>query len=106
MDKPLICKVPILVFHQVLPWHGSLPPGKRSLIVPLARFRRQMRILKILGFTGITVGQLCSAWHHSTPLPAKTIIITFDDGYAGLYEYAWPTLRQLGFPATCYLIAE
>jgi len=32
--------------------------------------------------------------------------LTFDDGYEGVFEHAWPLLRELGLPATVFVVAE
>lgn len=39
-------------------------------------------------------------------LPRGMTALTFDDGFAGLYEHAWPVLRHYGLPATVFLVAE
>jgi peptidoglycan/xylan/chitin deacetylase (PgdA/CDA1 family) len=31
--------------------------------------------------------------------------ITFDDGYGGVFEHAWPLLLELGLPATVFVVA-
>ena len=36
----------------------------------------------------------------------RVAAITFDDGYAGVFEHAWPLLNALGIPATVFLVAE
>jgi peptidoglycan/xylan/chitin deacetylase (PgdA/CDA1 family) len=76
------------------------------LIVPLGRFRRQVALLKGLGFTGVSLRQWAEGLEGRAPLPAKPIVITFDDGYFGVHEYALPVLRRAGFAASVYVIAE
>jgi peptidoglycan/xylan/chitin deacetylase (PgdA/CDA1 family) len=39
-------------------------------------------------------------------IPAKTAVITFDDGYVSFYNRAWPILKEYGFPATVYVITN
>lgn len=39
-------------------------------------------------------------------LPRGEVAITFDDGFAGLYEHALPTLRDQGLPATVFVVAQ
>ena len=36
----------------------------------------------------------------------RTFLLTFDDGYASLAEYAYPVLADLGFTATTFLITD
>ncbi|MHB0886943.1 MAG: polysaccharide deacetylase family protein, partial [Bacillota bacterium] len=42
----------------------------------------------------------------SAPLPAKALVITFDDGYESNYVYAYPALRKYGFHASIELITS
>ena len=37
-------------------------------------------------------------------LPEKAVVITFDDGYASVYDSAWPRLQAHGFSATVFLV--
>ena len=32
-----------------------------------------------------------------------SVVLTFDDGFAGVYEHAWPRLRAAGLPFTIYV---
>src|SRR5207248_8187010 len=80
--------VPILAYHQVLPWPLVGPaPARRGLVVPARRFRLQVALLKAFGFTGITLRQWVDSLDGIARLPKKPVILTFDDGYAGIYDY-------------------
>jgi peptidoglycan/xylan/chitin deacetylase (PgdA/CDA1 family) len=50
----------------------------------------------------VALDEIVSGRYHDTAVPL-TCAITFDDGYAGVYEYAYPILRQNGFEAVLYV---
>lgn len=37
---------------------------------------------------------------------AKVAVITFDDGYADVFDNALPVLQEIGFTATCYFVSQ
>lgn len=94
--------IPILGYHQIMPWAQTVPPAKSGLVVPELRFRQQMLFLRVLGYRSITVSQIAK----KNPSHRRTIAITFDDGYSGIHEYALPILSTYGYNATFYVIAE
>ena len=40
------------------------------------------------------------------PLPEKAVVITFDDGYRSLMDYARPAMTPYGFTGTVFVITE
>lgn len=85
---------------MVLTYH-SVGPGKLAL--PKASFREQMFFLR----EHVTVLSLDALLSGDSPQNERGIkcAITFDDGYASVYESAFPILQELGVPATVYLVA-
>jgi peptidoglycan/xylan/chitin deacetylase (PgdA/CDA1 family) len=46
------------------------------------------------------------AWLLSgAPLARGSVLLTFDDGFMGVYEHAFPVLRDLGWPFTVFLVS-
>lgn len=39
-------------------------------------------------------------------IPERAVVVTFDDGYRSVYDYAFPILSQFGIPATVYLVTN
>ena len=82
----------VLMYHAV---------GDSVHCVSPDAFEAQMSYLKdharVISLDAILNGQ-CR--HSTAPL---TCAITFDDGYAGVYEHAYPILRHYGFPAILYV---
>ena len=73
--------------------------------VPPALFKAHMRILKQEKFHVISLSQLVSLMRDNEPIPPKTIVVTFDDGYKNNIMNAFPILQEEGYNATFFLIA-
>ena len=92
--------IPVLNYHQVEEKNGN------PLTLWPEQFEAQMAYLADEGYTTITIDEMMEALENGTPLPEKPVIITFDDGYADNYEYAYPILKKYGFKATIFLIYD
>ncbi|MFH7319417.1 polysaccharide deacetylase family protein [Desulfurivibrio sp. D14AmB] len=74
--------------------------------VGMAEFKEQMAYLAAHDYAVIPLSELVEMLASPTPLPAKTVVITIDDGYRTTYSEAWPVLREYGFPFTVFLYVE
>jgi peptidoglycan/xylan/chitin deacetylase (PgdA/CDA1 family) len=63
-----------------------------------------MRYLSDAGYSAVTLQELSGFIERRVPLPAKTIVITFDDGFRNFYTEALPALCEHGFKATVFLV--
>src|SRR5262245_31245028 len=98
--------VPILMYHRIDGIKPSLPAITRSLTVSPADFAGQMAWLRAHRYHAITQSQLFAALEQGKKLPAKPVLITFDDGYRDVLKNAAPVLDRLGMPATAYVITS
>ncbi len=94
--------IPILMYHQI----DAVPPSGtplRGLTVAPAAFARQMRLLKVLGYRGLSLSELLPYLRGERQ--DKVVGITFDDGYLNNHTHALPSLQAVGFSATCYAVS-
>ena len=93
--------VPILMYHVL----NAPPPGtpQPELWVSREDFDAQMDWLAARGYHGVTLQQVWDAWHKGGLLPAKPIVISFDDGYHSHVTNALPVLREHGWPGVLNL---
>lgn len=95
--------IPILTYHQV----ESPPPRGtpyRSLVVSPGAFARQMRLLALLGWRGLSMGDLQPYLRGERQ--GRVVGITLDDGYVNNLQHALPVLQRHGFTATCYAVSQ
>ena len=94
--------VPILTYHNIgTPPDGATHPG---LYLALDKFRAQLALLARHGYRGVSMDEGLPFLRGERQ--GRVAIITFDDGYLDNLELALPALREHGFSATCYLVAE
>jgi peptidoglycan/xylan/chitin deacetylase (PgdA/CDA1 family) len=91
----------ILIYHRVAP----IVPGYAAptLNVPPKRFHEQIAGLKRQGFGFLSLREVIRRRAENGTVPPRTIVVTFDDGFESVYEYAWPTLREFKVPATIFI---
>ncbi len=102
--KPYTGPVPILEYHVLGRPQTEVPYPE--LYVPRAAFRKQMDWLDRQGYEAVTLERVEDAWYRGGTLPAKPIVISFDDGYRPQYTFALPQLRKHGWPGLLNLKAE
>ncbi len=92
--------VTILMYHSV----GTIANAgiHARNIVSVGNFCRQMRYLAAHCHV-ISLDRYVTHVLSGEPLPADSVVITFDDGYKDNYQQAYPILAQLGLPATFFL---
>lgn len=66
------------------------------------RFERQITWLAESGYRSLSLSEYLQCDHSA---PEKRVVITFDDGYRSLVQYALPILSRYHFHATVFVIA-
>ena len=102
--KPYTGSVPILEYHVL----GTAPAGAPypELYVTRSDFSRQVDWLDEDGYQAVTLEEVEKAWYHGGTLPAKPVVLSFDDGYRPQFTFALPELRKHGWPGLLNLKAE
>lgn len=89
--------VPVLFYHHVEPIIEAQQAGHAQFTVDSDIFDKQMRYLKENGYMTVPVETIVDGISNKKILPPKTVALTFDDGYADMYTYAYPILKKYGF---------
>ncbi len=97
-------RVPILMYHYVSPLPADADALRYDLTVEPPVFAAHMQYLADQGYAIISLDAVYDALMYGTPLPAKPLVLTFDDGYRDHYDYVFPILQQHGFTATFFVI--
>ncbi|MFR0875402.1 MAG: polysaccharide deacetylase family protein [Bilophila wadsworthia] len=58
------------------------------------------------GWRGIGLDEAEAFLLKGAPLPPRSLLITFDDGYLDNYVYAWPILRKYGHKGVVFAVTE
>ena len=102
--KPHKGPVPILEYHVL----GEAPPEAPypELYVAKPDFRHQLEWLDRNGYEAVTLEQVEEAWYDGGVLPARPVVLSFDDGYRPQFTFALPQLRKHGWAGVLNLKAE
>jgi peptidoglycan/xylan/chitin deacetylase (PgdA/CDA1 family) len=92
-------RILVLAFDRIV---TEKAPNK----VTSEELRGHLRALAAEGFVAVSLETLARFYEKGSPLPEKSLLITFDHGYLGTYDAADPVLRELHFPAVLFVMTE
>ncbi len=97
-------RVPILMYHYVEYVTDERDTIRKSLALTPHVFEKQLQTLVNDGYTFITTKDLADVLDEKAKLPAKPIILTFDDGYGDFYTDVFPLLKKHNVKAVTYIV--
>jgi peptidoglycan/xylan/chitin deacetylase (PgdA/CDA1 family) len=91
--------VPILAYHRF---------GQQAskMEVAVGEFAAQLQYLAENDYRVVRLRDVEDFLAGKGALPHKAVVITMDDGYASTYKYAFPLLKEHGFPATVFVYTD
>ncbi len=105
-ENDFVVHVPVLMYHYV---RDAVPPTEElsyHLSVKVAELDRQFEYLSKNGFQTISLNDLYESLVNRTPLPPKSVIITFDDGYRDFYQNAFPIIKKYNLRVVSFYVGN
>ena len=96
-------RIPVLMYHRVGDAHNM---WERKYCISPQLFAEHMSALAQSNWQAVSVDDFMAWRQGEKTLPEKAFLISFDDGFKGVYEHAWPVLRQYQWPAVMFLVSN
>ena len=93
-------RLPIVMYHSVLPGRSS------QYVVTPTQFENDLRAFINAGYETVFMSQVIDWIDGRGELPAKPIVITFDDGHYNNVHYALPIAKELGAKFSIYPVID
>lgn len=97
-------KIPVLVYHEIVDDISMVKED--NMQTPVDVFEKQIIGLIKLGYTPISYEDLVQYKEGKIAIPKRSFLITFDDGYKGVYEYAYEIAKKQNIPMTLFIIND
>jgi len=95
----------VVTYHDVLP--AGFPENNPlfGMTVATDEFEWQLDYI-VSRYNPVSFAQVLDWLNGNGRLPARPVLITFDDGHANNVHYAFPHLKERGVPFTCFVVAS
>lgn len=97
-------EVPVLCYHHIKDIKSTDGPLTKTYTVTPAHFAEQMKALKDDGYETILPAQLYNYLVHGATLPAKPVILSFDDTDEEQFSTAYPEMKKYGFKGVFFIM--
>ncbi|THB68054.1 MAG: polysaccharide deacetylase [Desulfovibrio sp.] len=94
-----LSSLPVLLYHYI-------SPHKDSIAVSPERFDSQLQAMTRAGYQSISLDMARDFLVRGTPLPKKSVLLTFDDGFLDNWIYAYPLLKKHGHHAVIFAVTD
>ncbi len=97
----------VLAYHRVLPDvdEATWPFDVELLSATPQDFSWQMAFVA-RHMQPVTLSQVVASGQGGAPLPARAVLVSFDDGFADNHDHALPVLQRHGVPACVFLATD
>jgi len=92
--------VPVMVYHDIN------KDAQRSTDVSVNDFYEQMQYLYDNGYATITAQEFYDSLTLKAKIPAKSVILTFDDGYKSISNEVYNILKKFNFHAVLFIYTD
>ncbi len=86
--------VPVFMYHHIEPMAQANEEGHGALTVDNGWFDQQMGYMVSHGYNFISLTTLVNAIMNHQSLPPKSVVLSDDDGYIDIYQYAYPIIQK------------
>lgn len=91
--------LPVLMYHYISRYQGSISVDPEI-------FEAQCRDMARAGWRGVSLAEAEGFLRDGMPLPRKSLLITFDDGFLDNYVYAGPILERYGHKGVIFATTD
>lgn len=89
---------------SIMCYHDFAEKGSRSdMVISNGAFRQQMQALKDAGIPVIPMSDMLAWKRGEKNIPEESVVISMDDGWLGVHQFAYPILKEFNYPFTFYL---
>jgi peptidoglycan/xylan/chitin deacetylase (PgdA/CDA1 family) len=94
--------LPVAMYHHLL--KDSNRWG--DYVISPSQFEEDLKFIQKQGYETVSAQQVADYVQKGIHLPSKPMLISFDDGYEGVYEYAFPLLKKYNMKAVFLIIGK
>jgi peptidoglycan/xylan/chitin deacetylase (PgdA/CDA1 family) len=98
-------EVPVLCYHHIREAKPGQSESMKSYSVSPAQFAEQMKALHDSGYQTVLPEQLYEYLVHDGPMPAKPVMLTYDDTDEEQYSIAVPEMNKYGFKGVYFIMS-
>lgn len=97
----LVSRTPILMYHAF----GAPGETPSRFVLPIDRFEQQLQWLRDHDYNLIRLDDYLDGLQNGVPPPARSVILTLDDGYVDNLNLAFPVLQRYEAPVTMFVVS-